>query len=71
MDQYDQCPGKILGIIMAGSQVPSTAHVSESQRGGKFPTCEPQVTTKLCLNIIKIWFFILLCTIIRVTWVKR
>ena len=28
-------------------------HVSKSQHGGKVPTCEPQVTTKIWLIITK------------------
>ena len=32
-----------------GSEVPSPAHVSKSQHGGKIPTTEPQET-------IKVWF---------------
>ena len=57
--QYDECPGKILAIIGASSQVPSPTHVSKSQYGSKIPTFEPQVTTKIWLNIIQVrsWLY--------------
>ena len=37
-----------------GSQVASPTHVSKSQHGGKVATCEPQVITKIWLNIIEV-----------------
>ena len=41
--------------LRAGSHgVPNPTHASKSQHGGKVPTCEPPVTTKICLIIIKI-----------------
>ena len=47
------------GPIHSGSQVPSPTHLSNSQHRGKVPTCEPQVTTKIWLVIIKVgsWLF--------------
>jgi hypothetical protein len=43
-----------LGFVHMGSQVPSPTHISKSQHGGKAPTCESQVITKIYLNIIKV-----------------
>jgi hypothetical protein len=53
--EFTQCKG-----IRTGSHgVPSPTHVSKSQHGGRVPTCKPQGTTKIWLNIIKVgsWSF--------------
>ena len=47
-------------LVRANShRVPSPTHVSKSQHGGKVPTCEPQVITKIWLIMIKgrTWLF--------------
>ena len=42
-------------LIRAGLHgVPSLSHVSKPQHGGKVPTFEPQVFTKICIIIIKV-----------------
>jgi hypothetical protein len=41
-----------------GSQVPSLTHVTKSQHGGKVPTCELQVTTKIWLIISEVGFLL-------------
>jgi hypothetical protein len=44
-----------LSVLVEGrfTRVPSPTHVSKSQHEGTFPTCEPQVTTKIWLIITK------------------
>jgi hypothetical protein len=48
-----------LGPVHTGSRVPSPTHANKSQHGGSVPACEPQVTTKMWVNAIKIrsWLF--------------
>ena len=58
------------GSVHTGSQVTSTMHISKSQHGGKVPTSEPQVITKIWLNIIKKRMFIILWINILGTYVE-
>ena len=50
---------QLLACVWSGSQVPSPTHVKKSQHVGKISTCEPQVTTKIWLIVIKVgsWLF--------------